>query len=566
MANIHRHRAGTVLLAASVAVAAGGPARASGQGHGWGRGRGRGHGAAACDPLRRSLHLEPFGRSAPEGARIVPFCDYLDLVQSGAVKPFGRGVLGKQRAALMKADAENLVFILRYLARHPEAADLRNLMRSSPHGRNGDGTHRITLSDGNEVVTLGPGTVLAGLADSLRLGTDRERQLQIYSEMYDALPAGLFDPATGVGLDLPTPASLADAPVDQIRDALQDMSDLSPLIQSMQPIGPVTAFVGCRGEVGASNLFGDDRYTDPTAATAVHDGFGLYATFNFPDKPYLTCVRDQAVRGTCTTFALTSATEMLIARATGTFVNLSEQDIWEHYNLGLWGGNVVMIGESGTAKTQVAGIIANGYAIPYERSWDYNASQSRNQKTYEHSCDAPYPSALPCSNTTPQAPWVCGLDPQTGNMDCSLEDANVPGSSHTIWMGGNFWYSGDSEWSTNQVRLHVAANEGVTIGITTTPRFRALNSSNYGGYLVFDANDKPVAGADGGHELHVVGFISKEDAVQAIPGLALVAPREGYFIVKNSWGPGWGDKGFGYLPWDFVKTWGWEALYVSGVQ
>ena len=115
----------------------------------------------------------------------------------------------------------------------------------------------------------------------------------------------------------------------------------------------------------ASIRFGDNRFIDPDGLQAqpfhVHDGFGIFASFNFPNKPYLTCVRDQSVRGACTAFATTSATEMAIARATGTAVNLSEQDIWEHYNLALWGGNPVFYGESGTAKTIVSGIIANGY-------------------------------------------------------------------------------------------------------------------------------------------------------------------------------------------------------------
>ena len=40
--------------------------------------------AEDCSQSRRSLNLTPFGRTVPPGARVVSFCDYLDLVKSGA--------------------------------------------------------------------------------------------------------------------------------------------------------------------------------------------------------------------------------------------------------------------------------------------------------------------------------------------------------------------------------------------------------------------------------------------------------------------------------------------------
>jgi C1A family cysteine protease len=50
----------------------------------------------------------------------------------------------------------------------------------------------------------------------------------------------------------------------------------------------------------------------------------------------------------------------------------------------------------------------------------------------------------------------------------------------------------------------------------------------------------PTKGEDivGGHAVVCVGY---DDAKQA-------------FIVRNSWGTGWGDKGYFYMPYEFFKT------------
>lgn len=54
----------------------------------------------------------------------------------------------------------------------------------------------------------------------------------------------------------------------------------------------------------------------------------------------------------------------------------------------------------------------------------------------------------------------------------------------------------------------------------------------------------------GGHAVLIVGYKDANPVKEALA--SLVGKPAGYFIVRNSWGPDWGDKGYFYLPYEFV--------------
>ena len=106
------------------------------------------------------------------------------------------------------------------------------------------------------------------------------------------------------------------------------------------------------------------------------------------------------------------------------------------------------------------------------------------------------------------------------------------------------------------MKAYLAAGLPIVWGFGATTDFEAPSAD---GFVPFH---KDAAGI-GGHAVHIVAAIDNAELAQLVPQ-APPGDGGGYFIIKNSWGECYADRGYVYLPFDFVSTTSWGAVVVTG--
>jgi C1A family cysteine protease len=513
-------------------------------------------------------------QNPPSGAiQQVTLAQYNQAVQSGQATVINPSLLAQENQQQQAADAQNEAIINAFISQNPNLAGLAALV-AAPNEPNvvptTDGNYTIQVPDASggfqTVETMGRSVRLAALAGSIQASLDPAQQLALYQSTYTQYIA-LYGQVCGNAAcpELPSPSALIppsalqNASLGSIKSALKGLTlQGKNIINHLPPAPPEGGPFGwCSTNIGASLMAtngsskammpGEMVFGDQTNSSCSGTGAkdGILANINWPYKNLLTCVKEQGVRGTCHIFAATSAMEELIARDTGSYVNLSEQDFNEHEKL-LWHEELFHSG--GNPQTDLDDAKDHHYHFAYENQWDYNPSYG--SADYENNC-LHYPWTLEpgCSDTSPQAPeyTVAG---QAGILTY-LTPAVLSGPRSPYQSNGatSIWDS-DPDLTVTNIIIQLALGNAVVMGFTTSADF----DNPTDGYVMFNASQDMTTRA-GGHVVHIVAYVdnnwlARNPATKSHAN----ASGGGYFIIKNSWGTCSGDLGYYYMPVDYLQN------------
>lgn len=475
------------------------------------------------------------------------------------------------------ADQADLATLDAYMAQHPDlvarltgAIDPADGNLSSADDGNFLLAVADTLGTRQTFVTYGPRWQRRAVADALRREPTLENQLQIYQQFYDWVTAN------DLTMQLATPSSMESQGVYAVRQANAAIATdlvarLDPAVFA-EPTGgwpPAGAPATCAAEVGS----GDG--TDRSGTTCPHAADGIYSNRKWPLKFYATCVKNQANRGTCGSFALNAALETMVAKKHEEWINLSEQ---YHYFMatGIWWPSKYGDG-MGTAVWKRT--IDEAFATPYESDWDYNPSSSRvandAAQSYSNSC-AGYGGGESdfCSDTVSQGMRVCPFpDLNLPFLGLAANCFQIPPLSvgaqarRQTWVS-ELWDAGNIDLSFAKLVLAVALfQKPVLLFIPVPGTFDAPDANGYASHVgklcsghqegsnwVCDKADGCEC-SRGGHFVVATGIIDNSQ----LPAGAPAGAGGGYLVVKNSWGTCWSDGGYIYLPYAWIKDLVWSA-------
>jgi hypothetical protein len=513
-------------------------------------------------------------RFIPEGATIINEKEYYSLQNAGELIPINDNDAETQNESEVAQMQEDLDTVLAF----KRATGSENIIPVDPVDPTvtlqsiNSYEHTIMLKDGSmaKVTTLGKRWMLSSMADAIRTFPTRENQFNMYKALYDIVVSTGSDDVLSY---LVSPAEMQRDPglysTQDIMDNISVIFEFSDAIMARIPRDiPVPATIDCGAEVGSGT--GSDR-TNSYSSCGAFDSLGLYARYYWNNKYDHTCVKSQGSRGACVAFAVTAATEFLVKKKFDVKVNLSEQDLYNKMKLS-W--EFQQYGDGFTNTKALTYAINTGYLIPFEYQWNYNPSLSRiTYETtsgyvynYTNSCDN-YNET--CSDSTHQSGVRCTspTNRQLSYYMCSylIPKKNPNNYGFRLKSAFKLW-DPDTKNSVKSLQLallSLKAGINVLFGVPVTPQFDKANcdavtnvcKTGYdSGVLSFVPNEDPEK-FRGGHALLAVGFVYNSDLPAGIPD----GDGGGYIIVKNSWGSCWGDGGYLYMPFEFLKMYAMDA-------
>ena len=106
-------------------------------------------------------------------------------------------------------------------------------------------------------------------------------------------------------------------------------------------------------------------------------------------------------------------------------------------------------------------------------------------------------------------------------------------------------YSKDSEQNITRMKQYVSNGYALGCGFTVFDSYDQAGKN--GGMFPFPS---PKEGIQGGHAIMIAGYDDKKVVKNEIDGNMVT----GAFLLQNSWGEKWGEKGYGWLPYSYFRA------------
>ena len=210
-------------------------------------------------------------------------------------------------------------------------------------------------------------------------------------------------------------------------------------------------------------------------------------------------VRNQSSAPACTAFAAAAAIDHALARWGGGNPAVSVMEIWSRYH-------------SPEVETSLSSNV--GQQLGPEQQWPFRAAEAT---TWVPCSDFARPPRSGCGNPVDEAHARAVLATPVGE----LTEVEYLGTSA----------------DTGMLQAKIAAGQDVLITMELPSAFVPRGQAG----ARYVPNYTKSAGPDAGHAMVIAGYVH--------------LPHGTYFLLHNSWGPGWGDGGYAWIHETTLRRW-----------